>query len=146
MRILILNGPNLNLLGRREPEIYGERDYEETMRDVAAFASQLGFSVDIRQTNHEGRLIDWLHEADAEGIDAVILNPGALTHYSYALHDAIVGVDTIVYEVHLSDPKKRKEPFRHHSVIKDACAYTFAGEGIGSYKKALEHLRKEWSS
>ncbi len=145
MRILILNGPNLNLLGQRETEIYGERDYEETMRAIGEYAASLGFSADIRQTNHEGTLIDWLHEADSEGVQAALLNAGALTHYSYALHDAIMSVNTTVYEIHLSDPRKRKETFRHHSVIKNACAGTFAGEEAESYKKALEHVRKEWS-
>ncbi len=145
MRILILNGPNLNLLGRREPDIYGEKDYEETMCAIGEYAERLGFSADIRQTNHEGTLIDWLHEADVEGVRAVLLNAGALTHYSYALHDAITSVNTPVYEIHLSDPEKRKEPFRHHSVIRNACAGTFAGEGADSYKKALDHVRKEWS-
>ncbi|PXA99554.1 3-dehydroquinate dehydratase, partial [Nostoc sp. 3335mG] len=112
--VFVLNGPNLNLLGLREPEIYGS----DTLDDIAGMledrARELGLAIDLRQSNHEGHLVDWLHEAQAEGAKAVLLNAGAYTHTSIALHDAIKAVKTPVIEVHLSNPHKR-EAFRHTS-------------------------------
>ncbi|MDE2341368.1 MAG: 3-dehydroquinate dehydratase, partial [Alphaproteobacteria bacterium] len=114
--IFVLNGPNLNLLGMREPEIYGH----DTLDDIAGLlddeARALGFAIDFRQSNHEGHLIDWLHEANAEGAHAVLLNAGAYTHTSIALHDAIKAIKVPVIEVHLSNPHTR-EAFRHHSYV-----------------------------
>ena len=135
--IFVLNGPNLNLLGLREPEIYGS----DTLDDIAGMledrARELGLSIDLRQSNHEGHLVDWLHEAQAKGAKAVLLNAGAYTHTSIALHDAIKAVKTPVIEVHLSNPHKR-EAFRHVSFVGQAARGTVAGFGALSYLVALE--------
>lgn len=135
--IFVLNGPNLNLLGMREPEIYGS----DTLDDIAAMLEDrgrdLGLDVDLRQSNHEGHLVDWLHEAQAIGARAVLLNAGAFTHTSIALHDAIKGIRTPVIEVHLSNPHTR-EPFRHTSYVGMAAKGTIAGFGATSYLLALE--------
>ncbi len=135
--IYVLNGPNLNLLGTREPEIYGS----DTLDDIAGLledrARALGLEVEVRQSNHEGHLIDWLHEAQAEGAKAVILNAGAYTHTSVALHDAIKAIRTPVIEVHLSNPHAR-ESFRHKSHISRVARGTIAGFGATSYLLALE--------
>ncbi len=135
--VFVLNGPNLNLLGLREPEIYGA----DTLDDIAGMledrARELGLQIDLRQSNHEGHLVDWLHEAQAEGAKAVLLNAGAYTHTSIALHDAIKAVKTPVIEVHLSNPHKREE-FRHVSYVGRAARGTVAGFGALSYLVALE--------
>jgi 3-dehydroquinate dehydratase-2 len=135
--VFVLNGPNLNLLGLREPEIYGS----DTLDDIAGMledrARELGLEIDLRQSNHEGHLVDWLHEAQAEGAKAVLLNAGAYTHTSIALHDAIKAVKTPVIEVHLSNPHQR-EDFRHVSFVGQAARGTVAGFGALSYLVALE--------
>ena len=135
--VYVLNGPNLNLLGLREPDIYGT----DTLDDIAAMledrARELGLEIDMRQSNHEGHLCDWLHEAQAEGVKAVLLNAGALTHTSLALYDAIRSIRTPVIEVHLSDPSTR-EPFRHHSYVGLAAVKTVQGLGARGYLVALE--------
>jgi len=135
--IYVLNGPNLNLLGLREPEIYGS----DTLDDIAGMledrALELGLNIDLRQTNHEGHLVDWLHEAQAQDAKAVLLNAGAYTHTSIALLDAIRAIRTPVIEVHLSDPKKR-ESFRHISYVGMAAVQTVEGLGARSYLVALD--------
>lgn len=135
--VFVLNGPNLNLLGLREQEIYGS----DTLDDIAGMledrARELGLQIDLRQSNHEGHLVDWLHEAQAEDAKAVLLNAGAYTHTSIALHDAIKAVKTPVIEVHLSNPHKREE-FRHVSYVGRAARGTVAGFGALSYLVALE--------
>lgn len=135
--VLVLNGPNLNLLGTREPDIYGR----ETLDDIAAMleeqAAGLGLEIDLRQSNHEGHLVDWLHEAASREALAVILNAGALTHTSIALHDAIKAISVPVIEVHLSNPHAR-ETFRHRSFIAPVAKGTIAGFGVGSYRLALD--------
>jgi 3-dehydroquinate dehydratase-2 len=135
--IYVLNGPNLNLLGTREPEIYGADTLDEIAGTLEDRARELGLAVDVRQSNHEGHLIDWLHEAQAEGAKAVILNAGGFTHTSIALHDAIKAVATPVIEVHLSNPHAR-ESFRHRSLIAKAARGTIAGFGALSYVLALD--------
>ena len=135
--IYVLNGPNLNLLGLREPEIYGA----DTLDDIAGMLEdrgrELGLEVDVRQSNHEGHLVDWLHEAQAEGAKAVLLNAGAYTHTSIALLDAIRAIRTPVIEVHLSDPSTR-EAFRHHSYVGMGAVDEVKGLGARSYVVALE--------
>ncbi|RDE05495.1 type II 3-dehydroquinate dehydratase [Sphingomonas aracearum] len=135
--IYVLNGPNLNLLGLREPEIYGH----DTLDDIAGLledrARELDLSIDMRQSNHEGHLVDWLHEAQAEEAKAVLLNAGGFTHTSVAIHDAIKSVTTPVIEVHLSNPHRREE-FRHTSFVGRAAKGTIAGFGALSYLLALE--------
>ena len=135
--IYVLNGPNLNLLGMREPDIYGH----DTLDDIAGMiedrARELGLAAEVRQSNHEGHLVDWLHEAQAEGVHAVLLNAGAFTHTSVALYDAIKSIRTPVIEVHLSNPHTR-EVFRHKSYVGMAAKGTIAGFGAKSYLLALE--------
>ncbi|HEX4737221.1 MAG TPA: type II 3-dehydroquinate dehydratase [Allosphingosinicella sp.] len=135
--VYVLNGPNLNLLGLREPEIYGADTLDDIARRLEDHAKGLGLRVEIRQSNHEGHLIDWLHEAGAEGAKAVILNPGGFTHTSVALHDAVKAVSVPVIEVHLSNPAKR-EPFRHRSFVGSAAKGTIAGFGALGYELALD--------
>jgi 3-dehydroquinate dehydratase II len=135
--ILVLNGPNLNLLGTREPEIYGRETLGEIMDRLAVRGAELGLAIDARQSNHEGVLIDWLHEARTSGVHAVLLNAGAYTHTSIALYDAIKAVQLPVIEVHLSDPETR-EPFRHVSYVGMAAVQCVKGLGAQSYFAALE--------
>lgn len=140
-RILVMNGPNLNLLGIREPGIYGNDTLETLCGTVRDAAVNYGATVDFFQSNHEGALIDALHAA--MGVyDGVILNAGAYTHYSYAIRDAIAAVRLPVVEVHLSDIHAREE-FRHVSVIEPVCVAQISGLGVGSYLKGLELLCKE---
>ncbi len=135
--VFVLNGPNLNLLGTREPEIYGS----DTLADIEAMleekARELSLAIDFRQTNHEGVLVDWLHEACRTGAKAVLLNAAAFTHTSIALLDAIKAIEPPVIEVHLSDPAKR-EPFRHLSYVSMAAADCVQGLGARGYAVALE--------
>ena len=135
--IMVLNGPNLNLLGVREPEIYGHDTLDDIAGQLDDRARELGLAIDLRQSNHEGHLIDWLHEAQARSCKAVLLNAGGFTHSSVAIHDAIKGVKTPVIEVHLSNPHRR-EAFRHVSLIGQAAHGTIAGFGALSYLLALE--------
>lgn len=135
--VFVLNGPNLNLLGLREPEIYGHDTLDDIADRLEDHAQELGLTIDMRQSNHEGHLIDWLHEANADGVKAVILNPGGYTHTSVALHDAIKSITVPVIEVHLSNPHAR-EPFRHKSFVGMAAKGTIAGFGALSYALALD--------
>ncbi|MFL6846563.1 MAG: type II 3-dehydroquinate dehydratase [Allosphingosinicella sp.] len=135
--IYVLNGPNLNLLGTREPEIYGADTLDDIAGRLEDRARELGVEVEIRQSNHEGHLIDWLHEAQAEGAKAAILNAGGFTHTSVALHDAVKAISTPVIEVHLSNPQGR-ESFRHRSLIAPVARGSVAGFGALSYLLALD--------
>ena len=135
--IYVLNGPSLNLLGTREPEIYGPDTLDEIAGRMEDRARELGVEVDLRQSNHEGHLIDWLYEAQAEGAKAVILNAAGFTHSSVALHDAVKAIATPVIEVHLSNPQAR-ESFRRRSLIAPAARGTIAGFGALSYLLALD--------
>jgi 3-dehydroquinate dehydratase-2 len=135
--IYVLNGPNLNLLGTREPEIYGSETLDEIAGALEDRARELGFVIDMRQSNHEGHLIDWLHEANAEGAKAVILNAGAFTHTSIAIHDAIKAIAVPVIEVHLSNPQAR-ESFRRRSYVASVARGTIAGFGALGYQLALD--------
>jgi 3-dehydroquinate dehydratase-2 len=135
--VYVLNGPNLNLLGTREPEVYGSATLDDIAGMLEDRARELGLEVDVRQSNHEGHLVDWLHEAQAEGAKAVLLNAGAYTHTSIALLDAIKAITVPVIEVHLSDPAKR-EPFRHVSYVGMGAVDEVKGLGPQSYLVALE--------
>jgi 3-dehydroquinate dehydratase II len=139
--IFVLNGPNLNLLGTREPEIYGSATLDDIAGMLEDQARGLGLEIDLRQSNHEGHLIDWLHEASSIGAKAVLLNAGGYTHTSIAIHDAIKSITVPVIEVHLSDPHKR-EAFRHHSYVGLAAVACFAGHGADSYARALDAAAK----
>ena len=135
--IFVLNGPNLNLLGSREPEIYGSDTLDDIAARLSAQAEELGVTLDIRQSNHEGHLIDWLHEAQARGAKAVIINPGGYSHTSVALHDAVKAIKTPVIEVHLSDPDTR-ESFRHTDLVAVAATRLIKGQGARGYALALD--------
>jgi 3-dehydroquinate dehydratase-2 len=135
--IYVLNGPNLNLLGLREPEIYGSDTLDDLGDRLENRAKGLGVRIDMRQSNHEGHLIDWLHEANAEGVKAVLLNAGGFTHTSVALHDAIKAIKVPVIEVHLSNPLAR-ESFRRRSLIAAAAKGTITGFGALGYELALD--------
>jgi 3-dehydroquinate dehydratase-2 len=138
MQVLVLNGPNLNRLGTREPEIYGSMTFAELAEVCRSTGAELGFDADVRQTNDEAELIGWLHEA-ADGRIPVILNPAAFTHYSYALRDACSMLTAPLIEVHLSNPLAREE-FRHTSVVSGVATGTIAGFGVTSYVLALRAL------
>ena len=139
MKVLVLNGPNLGRLGRRQPEIYGTTTYADLVGMCEAWGAELGLEVDVRQTNHEGDLLDLLNHAADDGTP-VVLNAGAWSHYSYALSDACAQLTAPLVEVHISDPKSRPEEFRHHSVITAHAAHEVVGQGISGYRIALEHL------
>ncbi|MXO74720.1 type II 3-dehydroquinate dehydratase [Altererythrobacter aerius] len=135
--VYVLNGPNLNLLGTRQPEIYGSQTLDDIAGMLEDRARDLGLEVDVRQSNHEGHLVDWLHEARADGAKAVLLNAGAYTHTSIALLDAILAIGVPVIEVHLSDPLTR-EPFRHVSYVGMGAVDAVKGLGAQGYVVALE--------
>ncbi|MBT0995190.1 3-dehydroquinate dehydratase [Cellulomonas sp. DKR-3] len=140
-RALVLNGPNLSRLGTREPEVYGSETFADLAAAVQGWAAELGLEVDVRQTDHEGELVGWLHEAVDTRCD-VVLNPAAFTHYSYALRDAaaqVTGAGLRLVEVHLTNPYAR-ETFRHHSVVGPVATGTVAGFGLTSYRLALSSL------
>ena len=139
--ILILNGPNLNLLGQRDKDIYGSLSYQALQDVIQSKAQDLDLKVTFFQSNHEGFLIDHIQAASKAGIDGIIINPGALTHYAYSIHDAIEAIQIPVIEVHLSDITARKESWRHISVIEDVVYARYYGEGVTSYLKALAHFK-----
>jgi len=136
--IYILNGPNLNLLGKRQPEIYGHDTLDDVSRNCAAVAAEFGLETDLRQSNHEGEIIDWIHEA-REKAAAIVINPAAYTHTSVAILDALNTFEGPVIEVHISQVHKR-EPFRHHSYVSHRSDAVMAGFGIGGYALAVRHL------
>ena len=139
-RVLVLQGPNLNLLGTREPEIYGRETLDEIHAGIAATAAELGLEVDFFQSNHEGALIDRLHRRD---FDVAIVNAGGLTHTSVSLRDALLGVQRPFVEVHLSDPSTR-EPFRHVNFLADVALTSIVGLGARGYHLALERIAAEF--
>lgn len=139
MTVLVLNGPNLGRLGRRQPDIYGSTTHDELVGLCQKWGRDLGLDVEVRQTNHEGDLLDWLNDAADEGIP-VVLNAGAWSHYSYALFDACAQLTGPLVEVHISDPSQRPEEFRHSSVVSPHAATVIAGRGIDGYREALEFL------
>ncbi len=138
MKILLMNGPNLDMLGVREPEVYGCETLADIEAEVVAYGAVRGVRVDCFQSNYEGALIDKLHEAHT-AYDGVVYNPGAHTHYSYALRDAVASIDTPVVEVHLSNINAR-EPFRAISVIAPVCVAQISGKGKAGYQEAIDVL------
>ena len=139
MHILVINGPNMNMLGIRQPEIYGRATYEDLKAMIQTEADKLGVQVSFFQSNHEGALVDAIHQAYFDKVDGIIINPGAYTHTSVALLDAVKSVMIPTVEVHISDPDTREE-FRHISYIRLACAATIKGHGLSGYLEALHLL------
>lgn len=138
MRILLLNGPNLGRLGKRQPEIYGSTTLAQVEAAAAEHAAPLGHSVMAFQSNHEGAIIDRIEERD---YDAIIINPGALTHYAWSLHDALLGAECPVVEVHISDILSR-EPWRHLSVVEPVASHRIMGRGWQGYLEAIDYLNE----
>ena len=136
MRVLVLNGPNLGRLGRRQPDIYGHTTHAQLIALCVEWGRELGLEVEVRQTNHEGVMVDWLNTA-ADEHTPVVLNAAAWTHYSYALYDACAQLSAPLIEVHISAPSKRPEEFRHTSVVTPHAAKVIEGEGIDGYRQAL---------
>lgn len=139
MKILVLNGPNINMLGIREPEIYGKQTYEDLKKLILQNAN--GVDIDFYQSNHEGALVDAIQKAYFDGIDGIVFNPGAYTHTSVALLDALKATNIPCVEVHISDPDTREE-FRRISFVREACLKTIKGEGLNGYVLALEFLKE----
>ncbi|HEY7761772.1 MAG TPA: type II 3-dehydroquinate dehydratase [Actinomycetota bacterium] len=139
MNVLFLFGPNMGALGRRDPEAYGSQTLDEIMAGVGERASALGHQASWRQSDHEGELVGWLLGAAGDGHEAVVINPGALTHYSYAIRDAIEASGLPVIEVHMTNVAAREE-FRRRSVVSDVCRATITGLGAGGYHLALEAM------
>lgn len=141
MKLLVINGPNLNLIGFREPNIYGDKTYRDLVEFIKKEAKKNGVNIKVIQTNYEGRIIDLLHKS-INKYHGIIINPGALTHYSYSIYDAIKSINIKTVEVHLTDISKR-EDFRKISVIKEACVKTFMGKHFDSYKEAITYFAGE---
>ena len=144
MKLLVLNGPSLNLLGVREPEIYGSETYVDLEKFIAAEAEKLGFEAEVYQSNHEGALIDEIHWARTNHA-AIIINPAAFTHTSIAIMDALKAVNLPTVEVHLSDITKR-EAFRQHSYVRLACVHAIIGQGFDGYRQAMVWLKEHLTS
>jgi 3-dehydroquinate dehydratase II len=138
--ILVINGPNLNLLGKREPTIYGSGNLTDLETQCKGWGEELTTTVDCRQSNHEGVILDWLHSAEQEGFEGIVINPGGLSHTSVALRDAIAAINVPVIEVHLSNIYAR-EDFRHHSYISAVCEGVISGLGFQGYKAAIHALK-----
>jgi len=138
VQVVVLNGVNLDVLGRRDPSIYGGLTLNELETQIYEWAHELTLNVRCRQTNSEGEYIGWIHDANRD-VDGVIVNPGAWTHYSYAIHDALELIEVPIVEVHLSNVDER-EPWRRHSVIEDLAAHRVIGKGPEGYREALEFL------
>jgi 3-dehydroquinate dehydratase-2 len=145
LRVLVLSGPNLHRLGKRQPEIYGHQTLEQIHQRIAAEATELGVAVECRQSNHEGELVDWVGSAQEQGFSGIVINPGAYTHTSYALYDAILAAGVPSVEVHLSNPEAREE-FRRRSRTAAACVGKVAGFGDGSYLLGLRGLLAKLSA
>ena len=141
MKLLVINGPNLNFLGKRNPEIYGKEDYPYLLDLIQDKAMKENCEIDTFQSNYEGAIIDRLQEAYTDGTQGIIINPGAFTHYSYAIHDALETIPYLKVEIHISDITKREE-FRRHSVTKEACNHQIYGQGLAGYLMAIDYIIK----
>lgn len=138
-KIMVINGVNLNMLGIREPEVYGNKSYDDLINYIGKYAKEKGVEVFFFQSNHEGDIVDCIQECYFKKYDGIVINPGAFTHYSYAIHDAIKGVNIPTVEVHISDLDKR-EDFRKTSVILPACVKQIKGKGFDGYNEAIDLL------
>ncbi len=139
MKILVINGPNLNMLGIREPDIYGKKTYADLVSVIEACAKRLNVAVTVFQSNYEGALVEAIQKAYFDGVDGIVINPAAYTHTSIALLDALKAVSIPTVEVHLSDVDNRDE-FRKHSFVRAACEKTISGKGFDGYVEAMEYL------
>ena len=139
MTIWVINGPNINMLGIREPDIYGSTTYEGLLQLIQAHADEKAIDIKVMQSNHEGDLVDWIQHAYRAGVDGIVLNPGAYTHTSIALLDALKAVGIPTVEVHISKVEKR-EAFRQLSYVREACIATITGHGAGGYLEAIDIL------
>lgn len=139
MKLLIMNGPNLNFLGIRNTSVYGKEDYQFLTNKIKKHCLEVEVEVDFYQSNYEGGIIDRLQQAYHEGVDGIVINPGAYTHYSYAIRDAISSVSIDAVEVHISDVQSR-EAFRRVSVTKDVCVHQITGKGLDGYLEAIDFL------
>lgn len=142
MKILVINGANLNFLGIRDTSVYGKKDYAYLKEILEQKAVKDGFEIEIFQSNHEGEIIDRLQKAYFEGLAGIVINPGAFTHYSYAIRDALESLDMIKVEVHISNIHKREE-FRHTSVTAPVCTGQIAGFGLKGYELAINYILEE---
>ena len=140
MKILVINGPNLNFLGIRDPAVYGKEDYAYLLDMIAKKGEEEGLQIEVFQSNHEGAIIDRLQDAHSDGTEGVVINPGAYTHYSYAIHDALLDLSTVPkVEIHISDISAR-EPFRQISVTAPACQAQIYGKGLQGYLLAIDKV------
>lgn len=144
MKILVINGPNLNFLGIREKNVYGTTSYADLVNMIEEKGKETGNEIIVFQSNHEGAIIDRIQEAYFDGTEGIVINPGAFTHYSYAIHDALASVNMPKVEIHISDITKREE-FRKISVTKDACEKQIYGHGLNGYLEAIEYLLTVWN-
>ena len=142
MKLLVLNGPNLNMLGIREPEKYGQESYQDLLKKIEDHCLAKGVQVQCFQSNHEGALVDAIQQAYFDGVEGIVINPGAYTHTSVALLDAVKAVSIPTVEVHITDPDQR-ESFRQVSYIRSACVATIKGHGTDGYLEAIDFLLKE---
>ena len=145
MKLLILNGANINMLGIREPDIYGRQSFQDLINSVQAHADEKGVQVEFYQSNHEGDLVDAIQKAYFDGIDGIVFNPGAYTHTSLAIADAVKAVGIPTVEVHISAVEKR-EAFRQVSYIRDVCVHTITGQGIAGYNQAVDFLTENYGA
>ena len=139
MKLLVINGPNLNFLGIREKGIYGTQDYQYLLDMIQNKAKETGCEIETYQSNHEGAIIDRIQEAYFDGTEGIVINPGAYTHYSYAIRDALASITVPKVEIHISDITKREE-FRKTSVTKDSCDYKIYGKGLEGYLMAIDYI------
>ena len=142
MKILVINGPNLNMLGKRDPKYYSSKTYDDLLGMIGDYADKYGHRIEVFQSNHEGAIIDRLQDAFSDGTEGLVINPGAYTHYSYAIHDALEILPFKKVEVHISDINDREE-FRKVSVTRPACTHQIVGEGFDGYIHALNIITNE---
>ncbi len=137
MKILVLNGPNINFLGIRERDVYGMQSYDDLLELIGKKGEERGIAIEVFQSNHEGAIIDRIQDAYSDGTDGIVINPGAYTHYSYAIHDALASVSIPKVEIHISDITRREE-FRKISVTAPACDRQIYGQGLAGYTQAID--------